>query len=198
MSSPSAETPLSPSEYVHNYNNNLKRFQADFLSLGFDKVELHRLIRQGDIDAANDLLAGSLPKLGKGRKSRYQHVRLYKKTDKRNKSKKSILDKHLSFAPTGSSSPDWVLFDPHKDVPQCINHCDLPLLIKLALYQPGNQRYLESNIKMSNIRVHLVRRNFAGMRVRYTPNGPLFVPVRWRVIRNSLSWNQMQHKPFLD
>ncbi|GAB7351630.1 hypothetical protein MBLNU459_g2239t4 [Dothideomycetes sp. NU459] len=144
--------------YLRNYEGDMARFQKDLLSLGYEKRSVRRFTKRCDLITANDLIAHSLPAVGKGRKGRYQPLRLYKATDNRNK--------------------NWVLFDPRKGIPNSINFFDLPLLIKLAFYKPGNERYLEYNTSSHAIRMRLVRPNFVGKCITYTVNGPVLAAIK--------------------
>jgi len=72
-------------------------------------------------------------------------------------------------------SADWVLFDPFACTLDKIDKHDLPLVIKLAFYEPGNAFYMEQNVTTKAIRMQSAASFPPGKRINYTINGPILV-----------------------
>jgi len=72
-----------------------------------------------------------------------------------------------------NTSADWVFFDPFACTLDKIDKHDLPLVIKLAFYEPGNAFYMEQNVKTKAIRMQSASSFPSGKRICYTINGPV-------------------------
>ena len=70
---------------------------------------------------------------------------------------------------------DWVVFDPSKNSPPLPDDM-LRLLVRFAIFKPGNKRFFEYNIRTQSLRLRSAR-VLISKQIVYTANGPVLKPI---------------------
>ncbi|KAF1354931.1 hypothetical protein BDV97DRAFT_366144 [Delphinella strobiligena] len=152
--------------------NEPKKYEADLVVMGYNRLKVRQFLG-GRSTLAKELLLDRMPDPERNRKGIYKALNLYGK-DHRSQGK---IQHHINSI--WSSLIDivtgWVLLDPFKCDLDAIAKQDLPLILKLAFYKPGNAYYLEYNVKGRSVRMRPASTCLKGKRIDYTLSGPVML-----------------------
>lgn len=157
---------------IDTSENERKKYEADLVAMGYGQLKVRRFIG-GRSSLAKELLLGRMPDPERNRKGIYKALNLYGRDHR----SQGWIQHHINsrWSLLTDTATGWVLLDPFKCSLDAVAKQDLPLILKLAFYKPGNAYYLEYNIKGRSIRMRPANTYLKDKRIDYTLSGPVML-----------------------